>query len=78
MNTIRESTFKIVADHFGIPSVDEDAHLIDDLGGDPLDLIELVLEIEENFNVEICDEDVERIFTVQDVYECVKKATSNV
>ena len=53
--------------------VQEDDHLISDLGGDALDVIELVMELEEKFNIEISDNEAERMHTVQDVYECVSR-----
>ncbi len=49
-----------------------EAAFIDDLGADSLDLVELVMEMEENFGVEISDEELERIVTVQDVIDFLK------
>ena len=62
---------KLIATHFGLGKVHEDDHLIKDLGGDALDTIELVMALEEKFNIEITDDEAERIYTVQDVYNCV-------
>lgn len=62
---------KIIAEHFGLGKVHEDDDLISDLGGDALDTIELVMELEEKFNIEISDDEAERIRTVQDAYNCV-------
>jgi acyl carrier protein len=45
-----------------------EAAFVDDLGADSLDLVELVLSFEEEFNVEIPDEDIEKIFTLKDAY----------
>lgn len=58
--------------------VDEDkitpsANFIDDLGADSLDTVELVMALEEEFEVEIPDEDAENIKTVQDVVNYIKK-----
>ena len=77
MDHLQEATYKIIKDQFGIEVVDDTAHLIQDLGGDLLDIIELVMSIEETFNVEISDLEAENIQTVQDVYECIKKVSSN-
>ena len=62
---------KLIANHFGFDKVHEDDHLISDLGGDALDIIELVMELEEKFNIEISDDEAEHMRTVQDVCNCV-------
>ncbi len=53
--------------------VTPDASFIDDLGADSLDIVELVMAIEEAFDIEIPDEDAEKIRTVKDAIEYVKK-----
>ena len=49
------------------------ASFVDDLGADSLDLVELIMAMEEAFDIEIPDEDAEKIVTVQDALEYVKK-----
>lgn len=49
------------------------ASFVDDLGADSLDLVELIMAMEEGFDIEIPDEDAEGITTVQDAIEYVKK-----
>lgn len=61
-------------------SVDKDkvvpgASFVDDLGADSLDLVELIMAMEEAFGIEIPDEVAEKITTVQDAIEHVKKAS---
>ncbi len=68
---MKEKVVQIVAEHFGLGKVHEDDNLIMDLGGDALDVIELVMLLEENFNIQISDNEAERMHTVQDVYSCV-------
>lgn len=46
----------------------------DDLGADSLDVVELVMAIEEKFNIEISDEDADKLSTVQDLVEYIKSA----
>jgi acyl carrier protein len=68
---MKEKIEKLVATHFGLGKVHEDDNLISDLGGDALDIIELVMELEEEFNIQILDNEAEQVHTVQDVYNCV-------
>lgn len=49
------------------------ASFVDDLGADSLDLVELIMAMEEGFDIEIPDEDAEGISTVQDAIDYVKK-----
>ena len=67
---------KIVADHLGIDQekVTEEASFIDDLGADSLDTVELVMALEEEFELEIADEEAEKISTVE---EAVNYINSN-
>jgi acyl carrier protein len=46
--------------------IDNNGHFVNDLGADSLDVVELVMAFEENFDLEIPDEDAEKIQTVQD------------
>ena len=61
---------KIVADHLGIDEVKvtEESSFIDDLGADSLDTVELVLELEEHFDIEIPDDVASTLLTVGDVF----------
>lgn len=69
---------KLIAEHFGLGKVHEDDDLISDLGGDALDIIELVMLIEEKFNISISDDEAEHMRFVKDVYDCVAKKVDNV
>ena len=64
-----ERVKKIVAKHLGVDEakVVETASFIDDLGADSLDTVELIMALEEEFDIEIPDEDAENIKTVRDV-----------
>ena len=64
----------IVADQLGVDEdqVTEDASFIDDLGADSLDTVELIMAFEEEFDVEIPDEDAQKIKTVKDVIEYIE------
>ena len=54
-------------------SVVMDASFIDDLGADSLDIVELVMALEEEFDMEIPDSDAEKVVTVGDVVEYIKE-----
>ncbi len=71
---ILDTIKQIVADQLAI---DEDevipgASFIDDLGADSLDIVELIMALEEEFDMEIPDEDAEKITTVQNVVDYIK------
>ncbi len=68
---ILEKVKDLIADKLGVDreEVVEDASLIDDLGADSLDLVDLVMVFEEEFNVKIEDEELENIKTVKDVVD---------
>jgi acyl carrier protein len=56
-----------------LAEVKPEASFVDDLGADSLDLVELIMSMEEEFNVEISDEDAEKIVTVKDAMDYVAK-----
>ena len=64
----------IVADQLGVDEsqVTEDASFVDDLGADSLDTVELIMAFEEEFDIEIPDEDAQKIKTVKDVIEYIE------
>ena len=78
MADLYNKTLKIVAEHFGLGKVHEDDDLIHDLNGDAQDVIELVMELEEKFNITISDDEAEHMRFVKDVYDCVSKKVDNV
>lgn len=65
---------KIVVDRLGVEEseVKEAASFKEDLGADSLDVVELVMELEDEFDLEISDEDAEKIATVGDVVNYIK------
>ena len=68
---VEASILKLIAEQFGLANVHPKDRLIEDLKGDALDAIELVMSLEENFNIQIPDREVDNIITVQDAIDCV-------
>ena len=65
---------EIIVEQLGVAesSVTLEASFIDDLGADSLDIVELIMSLEEEFDMEIPDSDAEKIVTVNDVVEYIK------
>ena len=66
--SIEDRFKKIVSDQLGasIDTIENDSSFVDDLGADSLDTVELVMALEEEFDLEIADEDAEKISTVNE------------
>ncbi|MES2918454.1 MAG: acyl carrier protein [Pseudomonadota bacterium] len=73
MSTIEERVKKIVAEQLGVKleDVTNEASFVDDLGADSLDTVELVMALEEEFELEIPDEEAEKISTVQNAIDYI-------
>jgi acyl carrier protein len=73
MSTVEQQVKAIVAEQLGVKQeqVTNDASFVDDLGADSLDTVELVMALEEEFEIEIPDEDAEKITTVQQAIEYI-------
>ena len=70
-----ERVKKIIIEQLGTEdtAVNMDASFLDDLGADSLDIVELVMALEEEFDIEIPDTDAEKVVTVGDVVEFIKE-----
>ncbi|HLY67560.1 MAG TPA: acyl carrier protein [Chloroflexota bacterium] len=66
---------KIIVEQLGVDEADVNpqASFVEDLNADSLDLVELIMSLEEEFNLEISDEDAEKIHTVGDALEYVQE-----
>ncbi len=73
--SIENKLINIIADKLGIDKseVVSEASFINDLGADSLDLVELIMTMEEEFDIEISDDEAEKLVTVNDVIEYVNK-----
>jgi acyl carrier protein len=67
--TLEEKVIAIIMEQLDVTREEckLEASFIDDLGADSLDLVELIMEMEENFELQIADEELEKIRTIQDV-----------
>ncbi len=76
MAAVEEKIRKIICEQLDVPEDDvvPEASFVDDLGADSLDQVELIMAMEEEFEVSIPDEDAEKIGTVQDAIDYIKKA----
>jgi len=77
--TLEERVIKLVMEQLDVTKEEcvLEASFIDDLGADSLDLVELIMEMEEVFGIEIADEELEKIRTVKDVIEFLKSKNIN-
>ncbi len=75
MSEVQDKIKQIIVDELGVDEaeVTENARFIEDLGADSLDLVELVMRFEEEFDNEIPDEDAEKIQAVRDAYAYVEQ-----
>jgi len=71
---LEEKVKKIIVDQLGVDAaeVTPEASFIEDLGADSLDTVELVMALEEEFGIEIPDEEAEKIVTVKDAVAYIK------
>jgi acyl carrier protein len=74
MADVLERVTKIIVDRLGVEEsqVTLDASFKEDLGADSLDVVELVMELEDEFDMEISDDDAEKIVTVGDAVNYIK------
>ena len=77
MSSTQERVQRIVCEQLGVSEeeVTKTASFIDDLGADSLDTVELVMAFEEEFEIEIPDEEAEKIATVQDAISYIESAS---
>ncbi len=71
--SVQDKVIKVIAEKLGVEKSEIvlEASLVDDLGADSLDLVELVMTMEEEFDIEIPDEDAEKLVTVKDAIDYI-------
>jgi len=75
MASVEDKIRQIIIEQLGVDEAEVtlNASFVDDLGADSLDIVELVMAFEEAFDIEIPDEDAEKIRTVQDAFDYINK-----
>ncbi|HTT65267.1 MAG TPA: acyl carrier protein [Bryobacteraceae bacterium] len=78
MASIAERVKQIIVEQLGVDEaqVEDNASFVDDLGADSLDIVELVMAFEEAFELEIPDEDAEKIATVKDAITYIENKSA--
>ena len=73
--SIEDKVKKIIAEKLSVEmsEIVPEASFVDDLGADSLDLVELIMSMEEEFDIDISDEDAEKITTVKDAFDYVQQ-----
>ena len=76
---LQERLYVLVANQLGLEREElvPDARILDDLGADSLDVVELVMALEESFDIVVPDEDVERLQTIGDVQQYLAVRSSS-
>jgi acyl carrier protein len=75
-DTIQEKVTEIIVEQLGVTAdqVTPESKMIEDLGADSLDAVELVMAVEEEFGIEVPDEEAEKLISVGDIISHVEKA----
>jgi len=80
MSDVREKVKQVIVEQLSVnpEEVTDDASFIEDLGADSLDIVELVMELEEQFGVDIPDEEAEKILTVGEAIKYIEERAGGV
>jgi len=75
--SIADKVKKIIAEKLSVDleEIVPEASFVDDLGADSLDLVELIMSMEEEFDIDISDEDAEKLVTFQDAIDFIKASS---
>ena len=78
MKELKQRIREIICQQFAVveEQINDDSDFATDLNADSLDIVELIMAFEEEFNIEIRDEDAENLTKVKDVYEYIEKKIS--
>ena len=68
---MREQVIEILKNHFGDKPIEDNTYLMDDLGGDEFDIVDVILQVEEKLNITIPEEETFEVMTVSQLLEVV-------
>ena len=68
---MREQVIEVLKSHFGDKPIEDNSHLMDDLGADEFDIVDVIVQIEEKLNITIPEEETFDIMTVSQLLEVV-------
>lgn len=79
MKNINKTIKKIISQQLGISqeNINEDSNLINDLNADSLDIVELIMTLEEIFNIEIPDEQAEKLVSIKSIIKIIQDIKNN-
>ena len=79
MSSVEEQVINIVSEQLGVEkkNIKRESHFVNDLGADSLDTVELVMELEDEFETKIPEEEAEKIQTVGEAVDFIEKAKAN-
>ena len=77
--SVEQRVIEIVCEHLAVSkeNVSRNTSFIEDIGADSLDIVELVMELEEEFDIQIPDDQAEKIKTVGEAIDYIENATKN-
>ena len=70
---MREQVIEVLKGHFGDKPIEDNTHLMDDLGGDEFDIVDVFIQIEEKLNISIPEQETFDVMTVSQLLEVVGK-----
>lgn len=74
--TTADRVRRVIQEHLAVDEAPDVAHIVDDLGADSLDTVELVMLLEEEFGIEIANDDMETLGTVGEAVALVERLTA--
>tara|TARA_B100000683_G_scaffold247736_1_gene260378 strand:- start:237 stop:467 length:231 start_codon:yes stop_codon:yes gene_type:complete len=71
---MKDTVFEVLKSHFGADKeINESSHLMDDLGGDEFDIVDVIIQIEEKLNISIPEEETFELMVVSELLEVVER-----
>jgi len=75
--TVEQRSRDVISSQFGLEDFSDNAMIKEDLGADSLDATELIMELEDEFDIDITDDEADKVKTVGDIIELIRKKVSD-